>query len=158
MTATTQHPRIGRPRVVVEPIDPENRKGLWRVRCEHCPWVSGQSAKTWLEEHEARLHRARHRGAEVPACDVAVVLTESGPDCTWRCACGARSEQGWHGSPFEHAAADAALDAIAHGHRGQITWPDGLPVAVVQAADKYVDAHRAELEADYLAAKLRRAA
>jgi len=150
--------RIGRPRVVVEPLDPADRRGLWFARCEHCPWVSGRSAKSWIEEHEARLHRARHRGAEVPVCDVAVVLTESGEGWTWRCACGATAGGAWHGSPFEHAAVDAALDAIAHGHRGSITMPEWLPGAVVQAADKYVDARRAELEAGYLAAKLGRAA
>ncbi|MBN0039358.1 hypothetical protein JN535_04110 [Cellulosimicrobium cellulans] len=150
--------RIGRPRVVVEPLDPNDRRGLWFARCEHCPWVCGPTAKSWLDEHEARLHRARHRGAEVPVCAVEVVMTESGEGWTWRCACGTSVPVAWHGSPFEHAAADPALDAISHGHRGPITWPDRLPVAVVQAADKYVDARRAELEADYLAAKLRRAA
>lgn len=149
--------RIGRPRVVVEPLDPADRRGLWFARCEHCPWVSGRSAKSWIEEHEARLHRARHRGAEVPVCDVAVVLAESEQDWTWRCACGATTEQGWHGSPFEHAAVYAALDAIAHGHRGPIAWPDRLPVAVVQAAEKYVDARRAEIERDCLGAKVRTA-
>ncbi|MDF2805442.1 MAG: hypothetical protein K0S43_388 [Cellulosimicrobium sp.] len=149
---------IKRPRVVVEKVERGHRHVMWIARCEHCPWGVGPSGKSYLEESEARPHRAKHRAGEAPACDVAVVLTESGEDWTWTCGCGASVPGGWHGSPFEHAAAVAALDAIAHGHRGPITWPERLPVAVVQAADKYVDARRAELEADYLAAKLRRAA
>ncbi|WP_454728808.1 hypothetical protein [Cellulosimicrobium protaetiae] len=151
---------IKRPRVVVEKVEREHRHVMWIARCEHCPWVVGPSGKSYLEESEARPHRAKHRAGTAPVCAVAVVLTGSGEDWTWTCPCGSDAGAGgaWHGSPFEHAAVYAALDAIAHGHRGPITMPERLPVAVVQAADKYVDARRAELEADYLAAKLGRAA
>lgn len=145
-----EHQVIKRPRVVVEPVDPENRHAMYRARCEHCPWVCGPTAKSWADGTEARLHRVAHRAGTAPVCDVAVVLTESGEDWTWTCACGGSTEQGWHGTPFDLAAIEAVLDAIRQGHRGSITMPEGFPVAVVQAADRYVNARRAELERTYL--------
>lgn len=145
--------KIARPRVVVEPLDPANRHGMWRARCTHCPWVVGPSAKTWLEGTEARMHRDAHREGRAVVCGVAVVLAESGTDWTWRCACGATTERGWHGTPFVLASADAVLDAIAHGHHGPITMPAEVPVAVVQTIDRYVNAARADLERAYLESK-----
>ncbi|MTG89423.1 hypothetical protein GJV82_10770 [Cellulosimicrobium sp. BIT-GX5] len=68
MAATTNpHQTIARPRVIVEPIDPNDRHTIFRARCEHCPWVSGKSVKTWVEGTEARLPQAG-------SCDVRHVV------------------------------------------------------------------------------------
>lgn len=60
------HPKIGRPRVVIEPRDPADPKGMYVARCEHCPWTAGPTAKTELQQYAARLHRAQHRDGDIP--------------------------------------------------------------------------------------------
>ncbi|QJW38744.1 hypothetical protein [Cellulosimicrobium protaetiae] len=80
MAATTNpHQTIARPRVIVEPINPNDRHTLFRARCEHCPWVSGKSVKTWVEGTEARLqpHRPPRRQLAL-----AVEVVRENPDVT----------------------------------------------------------------------------
>ncbi|WP_170963546.1 hypothetical protein [Cellulosimicrobium cellulans] len=126
MATSAPHQYIARPRVIVEPVDPTDRHTLYRARCEHCPWISSKSVKTWVDGTEARLHRIAHRAGTAPVCHLSIVLTESGQDWTWQCACGASTERGWHGYPFELSAADAALDALGHGHRGEPTFQSNV--------------------------------
>ncbi|NMF29623.1 hypothetical protein [Cellulosimicrobium aquatile] len=150
-----EHEVIKRPRVVVEPVDPENRKGLWRVRCAHCPWVSGRSAKSWLEEAEARPHRAKHRAGEAPVCGIVVAVTPSGQSWTWECACGGSTTSQWRAGDAVVARAAALLDAIAHGHRDHDTaavWSptprervygfDVVPLEIQAAERTYLESGR----------------
>ncbi|MFJ2297368.1 hypothetical protein [Oerskovia paurometabola] len=60
------HPKIGRPKVVIEPRDPANPKGMYIAWCDHCTWRVGPTAKSWLQDVEARAHRAAHREGKIP--------------------------------------------------------------------------------------------
>ncbi|MFD6094550.1 hypothetical protein ACFWGN_20760 [Oerskovia sp. NPDC060338] len=115
------HARVTRPKVAIAPVDPTGTKGLlYRASCEHCVWTADPTAKSHLQQVEAPLHRQAHRDGRAPVCHVVVGLTESADDWTWACGCGASTDSGWHGFPFEFSAADAALDAVEHGHQGDI--------------------------------------
>ncbi|PTU56702.1 hypothetical protein DBB34_07900 [Sphaerisporangium cinnabarinum] len=150
-----EHEVIKRPRVVVEKVEREHRHVMWIARCEHCPWVVGPSGKSYLEESEARPHRAKHREGRTPVCGIVVALTPSGQAWTWECACGASTASQCRAGDPVVARAAALLDAIAHGHRDHDTaavWSptptervygfDVVPLEIQAAERTYLESRR----------------
>ncbi|GAB6938339.1 hypothetical protein ACQP60_04300 [Isoptericola variabilis] len=56
--------RIGRPKVTMQPVNPDDPRGLWTASCAHCDWTA-TSVKSYLSGTEMPYHRRKHRDGQI---------------------------------------------------------------------------------------------